>query len=251
MLSSAILRLMVSLQVIGKSKNSNLLCLTYREKWNTEQRQGIWSNLFILPDWEVTSGEWTKGAGGKATPRQRCKEQDDNWWGGKLLKINPGGAQSKDMPVTMQASGQCRRETGFQLAAIHHVAVKAGLCALTFIKSRPQKQNLCLCLIFFALQMDDSPVGFMCRNRKFVSVKAWAHRSCPAKCVKAMFGKVSTSAKAKRGLEQILLKLDYYQDEWCLKYVVPKPQRGFCVFKAVFKKINYTSTDPRAFEVEL
>lgn len=64
------------------------------------------------------------------------------------------------------------RETGFQLAAIHHVAVKAALCALTFIKSRPQKQNLCLCLIFFALQMDDSPVGFMCRNRKFVSVKA-------------------------------------------------------------------------------
>lgn len=184
----------------------------------------------------MTSGEWTKGAGRKATPCQRCEEQDDNWWGGKLLKINPGGAQSKDMPVTMQASGQCQRKTGFQIAAIHHVTVKAALCALTFIKTCPQKQNLCLCLIFFALQTDDSPVGFMCRNRKFVSVKAWAHRSCPAKCVKAVCGKVSPSAKAKRGLEQILFQLDYYQDEWCQNMWFQSLREGFAFLKPFLKK---------------
>lgn len=59
--------------------------------------------------WHLVSGR--KGTMSKEFLGQRCEEPHDNWQGGKLLKRNPGGARSKDMPVTKQASGRCWSET--------------------------------------------------------------------------------------------------------------------------------------------
>lgn len=77
------------------------------------------------------------------------------------MKKNPGGATKQRRASHDAGERQQRLQTeSLQLAAVHHVAVKADLFGLTFINKHPQQQNLWLCLISFVLQMDDSPAAF-------------------------------------------------------------------------------------------